>query len=139
MWKRAKESSTMNFMHKAARLALAVCVMWLGSMPMVNAEEGVGAPDRTAWKLTITPEKFEKYVDYPNSQVGDVIRIAVYYEAVGSGQPGKPILHKHFYYNRDGKVLGSKQLRAVTFPPDTRGPVIVKKGPNAFDSSITTA
>jgi hypothetical protein len=129
----------MSFMRKTGALGITVLVaLFLWSGIKVSAEEGL-APDRMAWKLTIKPEKYDNYIDFPGTQIGSVIKIAVYHESISSGQAAKPVHYKNYYYDRSGKALGSKQLQQVTFPSDTRGPIMVEPGPKGTDSETATA
>jgi hypothetical protein len=129
----------MDFRRSTAAIFAVITVMLSVAVPNSWSADGGFSPDRTAWRLTIKPEKFEKYVDFPASNVGSVIRISVFHESVDPGKTSKPVHYKNFYYNRDGKILGSKQVTPVSFPPDTRGPIVVKIGPQGATPEISTA
>jgi hypothetical protein len=128
----------MKFMRRAAVLSIAAAIVPFSPVQPVRSAEGF-SPDRMAWKLTITPEKFEKYVDFPTTQIGSVIRVSVFHESTEAGKSGKPTHYKNYYFDREAKLLGSKQVTPVTFPSDTRGPILVKRGPAGTTPAISTA
>jgi hypothetical protein len=99
----------------------------------------IGFADGVAWTLTIKPEVYDKYLDFPTSQVAAVDKFAVYYQPMDGSRPvGDAVLYKNFYFDH-GKAIGSKQVQDTNFPPQSQGQIIVKAGSGQTDAAAAAS